>query len=180
MSIKRSPFVIKCGLCNVNMEKKHVYILHYDEIDEDIAIKNVEYDECPICHRREADIRIVLDLYNKSRKRFIEKWLFRKIRSFEEITRWFYSKEQAIETMLNYAKKHGLSGVRFDKEHLNEQLKNICFCFRMCGQEFFLKASVHQYCVNDYQAGLWPLKEGYHDEWANLKNVRPIEKVVVK
>ncbi len=160
---------------NIAKRKHHSSVIHCREIDEDVSIGNIECIQCQDCHSQHPDLKKALNLYNKNLQKIIEGWLFKKIHSFEEIAKWFYTKEQAIEFIVNYAKKHENCGACGKEDYLKSHLAIICFYFKVCNQEFFLKASIHQYCVNGYHAGLWPLKEGYHDEWVRIKNVKQSE-----
>ena len=147
-----------CPDCHKKMVETTVYEKYCSDIGETIAVMNCEpYLTCPdgcIAHVPGE----VLDAFRLKIQERIEEWIFNRIQSFDDFSKLFYTKAQALAYIKRQAKVISCNDTRFNPQVINNVIDILCFHVCICGKKFYLKKSVKKYCM--YFNGLFPLSEG--------------------
>ena len=148
-----------CPDCHKKMVETTVYEKYCSDIGETIAVVNCEpYLTCPdgcVAHVPGE----VLDTFRLQIQGRIEEWIFNRIQSFDDFSKHFYTKAQALAYIKRQAKVISCNDARFNSQVINNVIDKLCFHVCICGQKFYLKKSVKKYCM--YFNGLFPLLEGF-------------------
>ena len=148
-----------CPDCHKKMVETTVYEKYCSDLGETIAIKDCEpYLTCPdgcIAHVPGK----VLDAFRAQIQSRIDEWIFNRIKSFNDFSKHFYTKTQAIAYIRRQSKMISCEDARFYPQVIKNVLDMLCFHTCICGQNFYLKKSVKKYCMSFN--GLFPLSEGF-------------------
>ena len=148
-----------CPDCHKKMVEVTVYERYCSDIGETITVENCEpYLTCPdgcIAHVPGE----VLDAFRLQIQRRIEEWIFNRIQSFNDFSKHFYTKTQAMTYIRRQSKVISCNDARFNPRVIRNVLDTLCFHVCICGQNFYLKKSVKQYCMSFN--GAFPLSEGF-------------------
>ena len=148
-----------CPDCHKKMVETTVYEKYCSDIGETIAVVYCEpYLTCPdgcVAHVPGE----VLDAFRLQIQGRIEEWIFNRIQSFDDFSKLFYTKAQALAYIKRQAKVISCNDTRFNPQVINNVIDILCFHVCICGKKFYLKKSVKKYCM--YFNGLFPLFEGF-------------------
>ncbi len=158
--MKRKNPMEYCPECHKKMVRTTVYSEYCDEIGETITISNCEpYLACPDGCVAHVPGEVCMDEYRLRIQRRIEEWILERTQSFEEFSKNFYTKRQAISYINRQSKKVSCEDERFNPRVIKNVLDWFCFHARICGQNFYLKKSIEKYCETG--KGWFPLSEGF-------------------
>ena len=148
-----------CPDCHKKMVETTVYEKYCSDIGETITVMNCEpYLTCPDGCIAHVPGEVLDDFRLKIQER-IEEWIFNRIQSFDDFSKLFYTKAQALAYIKRQAKVISCNDTRFNPQVINNVIDILCFHVCICGQKFYLKKSVKKYCM--YFNGLFPLFEGF-------------------
>jgi hypothetical protein len=158
---KQHPNPMKfCPECHKRMVMTNTYVKFCHEIDEIITVNSSEpFLSCPdgcVAHIPGA---VYLDGYRLQIQRRIEEWILSNVKSFEDFSRTFFTKRQALAYICRQSKIVSCDDQRFNPRVIKNVLDWYCFHARICGQNFYLKKSIEKYCQTS--CGWFPLSEGF-------------------
>ena len=121
------------------------------------------YWECPRCHNGLTPMDMI-DEWHKLIWKRIEDWTFEHIHSFEDMSKYLFTKRQALAYIRKMSRRIKCDDKRFDKEVIEGILGWHVYFYHVniCGQMYFLKKSVRKYCETG--KGSFHLSEGIEIE----------------
>lgn len=150
----------RCDVCQKIGTIRHRFSTVDPTTGAKIVVTGVTYDQCPKCGTQWVPGEVFLTACGKRLQELVEKWLFRKVKSFSDIDRWFVPKKRAIKYIVGHKPN---SEEFYTKKWLDENLRLAAFHFHLFGEEYYLKASICRCCIPGL-ASKWRFDEGYHDE----------------
>ena len=149
-----------CKKCLKKMILRKSYSHFSSKIGESITVENCRpYWECPDKHESMLPME-VMDEWHRCINRRIEEWTFSHIHSFEDMTKYLFTKRQALGYIKRQSKKIKCDDNRFKPFFIKNFLKWHWYFYHVmiCGQMYFLKKSIIKYCETG--DGSFPLSEG--------------------
>lgn len=150
-----------CPECHETMVRSNTYKRFCSQIGEIVTVENYfrPYWECPKCHHTLTPMDMI-DEWHRCINRRIEEWTFSHIHSFEDMTKYLFTKRQALGYIKRQSKKIKCDDNRFKPFFIKNFLKWHWYFYHVmiCGQMYFLKKSIIKYCETG--DGSFPLSEG--------------------
>ncbi len=151
-----------CSECHKEMVLTNTYTQFCPEIQEEISVPSHRpFLMCPDGCEMHVPGEVCIDGYRLQIQRRIEEWILQHIHSFEELSKYCYTKKQTLAYISRQSKKIHCDDERFNPKVINNVLDWYCFHVRICGEHFYLKKSVKKYCRNF--CGWFPLTEDIKD-----------------